>query len=260
MPRPSIPRPLSLFMLLASATALGCADHALAASDGGVDATAALDTAVPDALSGAETSPGACSYGGQSHPVGSSFPDKDGCNTCTCLAGGAVACTDIACLPRDGGPDGMAACDFSTRYSYGPIGGNGVYVDRTELAPGNKYTRTRAPARGQGLTLSCSPAMPPCGAQDVITAYDLEVHDLPLADVQAALAQPQPPLYGYDSRPVDGTVFELKRADGRGFLVGSSCEGHPGCRAIPAGVAQLAKRLRDLDAQQLAAPGCQGLR
>lgn len=41
---------------------------------------------------------GVCSYGGSSHPIGSSFPASDGCNTCTCLAGGSVACTEKACV------------------------------------------------------------------------------------------------------------------------------------------------------------------
>jgi hypothetical protein len=39
-----------------------------------------------------------CSYNHQSYPKGASFPDKDGCNTCTCVAGGAVECTLMGCL------------------------------------------------------------------------------------------------------------------------------------------------------------------
>lgn len=34
---------------------------------------------------------GVCGYGGALYSVGSSFPASDGCNTCTCLAGGSVA-------------------------------------------------------------------------------------------------------------------------------------------------------------------------
>src|SRR6266478_6160345 len=40
-----------------------------------------------------------CSYGGKSYSVGQSFPSTDGCNSCSCSAGGAVACTERACLP-----------------------------------------------------------------------------------------------------------------------------------------------------------------
>src|SRR5688572_4202660 len=40
-----------------------------------------------------------CAYGGKNHAVGATFPSTDGCNTCTCGAGGTVACTDKACPP-----------------------------------------------------------------------------------------------------------------------------------------------------------------
>jgi hypothetical protein len=236
-------------LLLVSLLAVGCGSDALSPTDGGVDSSATPD------LAPAADSAVTCAYGGASHALGTVFPSSDGCNTCMCLAGGAIACTEKACL--DGGtPDGPAACDFTTSYSYGDIGGNAAYVERTDLSPANKYVHTRSSQRGTGPLLSCAPALPPCGAQDAISAYDLEVHDLPLPDVKAALAEASPPLYGYDSRPVDGTVFELKRADGRGFLVGQPCDNRTPCRPIPAGVAQLVKRLRDLDAQQLAKPEC----
>jgi len=157
-------------------------------------------------------------------------------------------------------PDGAQACDFTAKYEYGYIGGFVAFADRSSLAPGNKYTHSRMAVRGGGASMSCSPPMPRCGAQDIITAYDIEVHDLGRADVKAALAESTPPLFGRDSRPVDGSVFEFTRADGRGFLVGDDCAGGgPGaCRAIPAGIAQLKTRLLELDRQQLTAPDCQG--
>ncbi|KAH3742316.1 hypothetical protein DPMN_049056 [Dreissena polymorpha] len=31
------------------------------------------------------------------YEAGDSFPDDDGCNTCTCLRGGLVACTRMSC-------------------------------------------------------------------------------------------------------------------------------------------------------------------
>ncbi|RLB62452.1 MAG: hypothetical protein DRI90_09045 [Deltaproteobacteria bacterium] len=39
-----------------------------------------------------------CQVGDQTYAVGESFQDADGCNTCTCQDGGAVACTEMACL------------------------------------------------------------------------------------------------------------------------------------------------------------------
>ncbi len=42
-----------------------------------------------------------CEHGGQTYDVGETFPAGDGCNTCTCAAGGSVQCTKLACT--DGG-------------------------------------------------------------------------------------------------------------------------------------------------------------
>jgi hypothetical protein len=62
-----------------------------------------------------------CSYNHQSYPKGTSFPDKDGCNTCTCVASGAVECTLMACLtdagflpPPDVAPDARDAAVGAT--------------------------------------------------------------------------------------------------------------------------------------------------
>jgi hypothetical protein len=46
--------------------------------------------------------PGTCMYNGKLYKTGESFPDADGCNTCSCSADGLVACTLKAC-----------ACDYS---------------------------------------------------------------------------------------------------------------------------------------------------
>jgi hypothetical protein len=187
--------------------------------------------------------------------------------TCARQADGACGFTVTAelkeCLSTVGGGGGTTdggtqMCDFSAGYEYGEIGGLRISVDRSYLKPGNAYLHTRSAVRGDQPDVSCAPPMPPCGALDLISAYDIEVHDLPHADVQAALKKTTPPLFGRDTRPVDGTVFELKRADGRGFLVGSDClSGDANCPAIPAGIKRLRDRLRALDAQQLASVECQ---
>jgi len=39
----------------------------------------------------------ACQHDGKVHPVGETFPAGDGCNACTCLSAGRVACTKKAC-------------------------------------------------------------------------------------------------------------------------------------------------------------------
>lgn len=184
--------------------------------------------------------------------------------TCARQADGTCGFTVTAelkeCLSTAGGKTdgGIQMCDFSAAYEYGDIGGLRVSADRSYLKRGNTYLHTRSAVRGDQPDASCAPPMPACGALDVITAYDIEVHDLAHADVQAALRKTPPPLFGRDNRPADGTVFEFKREDGRGFLVGTDClSSDASCSAIPAGIKRLRDRLRALDAQQLASVECQ---
>ncbi|MET0386576.1 MAG: Kazal-type serine protease inhibitor domain-containing protein [Polyangiales bacterium] len=40
-----------------------------------------------------------CTYRGQFYDVGETFPAGDGCNTCSCRAGGVVTCSQITCNP-----------------------------------------------------------------------------------------------------------------------------------------------------------------
>jgi len=56
-----------------------------------------------------------CLYDNKPFPVGASFPSSDGCNTCSCTAGGMIACTEKACandagLPADAATDGPVMC------------------------------------------------------------------------------------------------------------------------------------------------------
>lgn len=55
--------------------------------------------------SGCQVGSGACLYGGRSYPAGGSFPSDDGCNTCSCLPQGDVACTLRACIATGDGGD-----------------------------------------------------------------------------------------------------------------------------------------------------------
>jgi hypothetical protein len=48
-----------------------------------------------------------CVHRGTYHEIGEGFPAGDGCNSCSCLPGGRVVCTLIACSVWDAGaPDG----------------------------------------------------------------------------------------------------------------------------------------------------------
>jgi len=53
-----------------------------------------------------------CTVQGKGYSLNESFPAPDGCNTCTCMAGGSSACTEKACLD-DGGMSGDAGtCSY----------------------------------------------------------------------------------------------------------------------------------------------------
>jgi len=47
--------------------------------------------------------PGTCNYDGVVYDVGDSFAANDGCNACSCVEGGIVACTLKACIAPDAG-------------------------------------------------------------------------------------------------------------------------------------------------------------
>ena len=70
-------------------------------------------------------------------------------------------------------------------------------------------------------------------------------------DVVAALALATKPLYGTDTRPVDGSVFVFERDDQRGFTLGTG--------TVPAGLRALADLLSRLETATIATPPCANL-
>jgi hypothetical protein len=209
----------------------------------------------PDGGGGGTGGSAPCVRNGISYPPGTSIPSGD-CNSCFCQDG-QIACTAVACPPIDAG-----ACAFDTTYTYGDTGGLVAYEETTTLAPPASYTRTRSPRFTDPPDISCAPALPACGTEDLWSPSDV-MRAVADADVQAALAMPTPPIYGRDTRPVDGSVFQFRRVDGRGFLAGTACGSAstlPACTEVPAGVSRLVNLLRALDEQQLRDPSCAALR
>jgi hypothetical protein len=196
-----------------------------------------------------------CVSNGVTYPSGTGLPST-GCGGCYCYDG-QIACTTIAC-PIDAG-----TCGFDTSYRYGDTGGFTAYEDVATLQPPASYTYERSSRITDPASSACAPALPPCGTLDLYDPADL-MHAVADPDVQAALAMPTPPIYGRDARPVDGTIFQFLRADGRGFLAGGACgSGGPlpgACIEVPAGITRLVNALRALDEQQLADPTCAALR
>jgi hypothetical protein len=169
----------------------------------------------------------------------------------------AAACA--APYAREGAP-----CDLDAGYAYAFEGGLAPWYDRTELTPPAAYTLLRSynPQVQARPSVSCKPPVPRCwaGVDDVVTTADV-ARALAAPDVVQAFAQPTMLVHGYDERANDGAALVLRRADGRGFIVGAPCgEGRPCARPLTAGLAALRSLLQRLDRQQLAEPACQALR
>jgi hypothetical protein len=168
-------------------------------------------------------------------------------------ATGLDAATDTA--PPTAGP---AICSLDATYTYGYDGGPSVFFTRTTLAPPASYERTTTImnfAEPPGPFI-CTPSLPTCGDGMRVDVSDI-ARDLADPDVVHAMAMGTPPVHGLDPRPTDGVIFQLIRADGHGFLAGSSCETGQFCHGpVPAGIARLVADLEALDQQQLADPSC----
>ena len=52
-----------------------------------------------------DADPITCTVGRETYRPGAQFPANDGCNTCTCMPDGRVACTEKACLPETRGDE-----------------------------------------------------------------------------------------------------------------------------------------------------------
>jgi hypothetical protein len=225
-----------------------------------------------------------CRYGGKAYAIGDTYPDFNLCNTCRCTMYGTT-CTTFACLPDASADDGgdadaaadapatsdaadasnvadAGACTLSDTYHFGPNGGLVAFSDESTLSPPAHYVRTRTDFRGGDgpTTMECAPPLPACGASGVISLLDV-TRDLADPDVVAAFALTTSPVYGRDSRPVDGTIFFVRRGDGRTLYVGGDCTaGETGCVPVPRGVRLLADQMNALANQMLAAPECAALR
>ena len=158
------------------------------------------------------------------------------------------------------GSGGSASCEpcLADTLNWGNSGGLVARNDRSTLSPCNAYRHTRTTFGGGGgaPALTCDRLLPCMGSGlhgigDVIRALE---H----SDVQAALAKGSV-LFGVDSRPVDGQVFEIMVGKGT-ITVGSPCPPpSSSCTPIPLGVNVLAQLLRDIDEEQLNLAPCAGM-
>jgi hypothetical protein len=199
-----------------------------------------------------------CTFGNRTYAVGETF--KNDCNTCTCQAGGNVACTLMACPVDGAATDAASECKVSTALTFGTDGGNALYHDVNSIDTAGVLTITRTMSGrggGDGGSTSCSQALPACGTAGAVTAATLTA-DLADPVVKAGFTSAVTPFYGVDQRPVDGPAFSVT-ANGHTILVGAACPAGSTSCSLPAGVQRLVDHLKTITTTGLAADVCKKL-
>jgi hypothetical protein len=234
---------------------------------GGNRGSGGSSAATGGAMTTPDAGPQACVGTGHTYAIGETF-NLD-CNTCTCTVNG-IACTAMACLydarpDQPSGPDVGGICALSANLTFGQDGGDAIYWDSNRLTA-STFTITRNYSGNAGhdgaATATCSIGLPACAAFAAVSVATINA-DLADPDVQGLWSLPQNPvpIFGTDSRPVDGTVYSIALDDGRKVLVGGQCASPAmnSCRYIPAGLVRLTQDLQTLATAMLADPVCQGL-
>ena len=153
----------------------------------------------------------------------------------------------------DASPDVACTDCIDASLTWGNTGGLTAYDDTSALAPCKTYTHTRDHHDVDAGTQSCTTEVAACGATDVVGLTQIE-GALAHPDAVAAFAA-APVLYGRDTRPVDGSVFQITYG-GRTVTVGLDCGSTSPCTPIPAGVKALETVLQNLDVQELSKDSC----
>ena len=136
-----------------------------------------------------------------------------------------------------------AGCALDRSYLFYLDGGLRIFQDRSRLSPPRQHDLTRD--RRAGTLETCTRTFN-CATADALTLA------IAHPDVVEAMKMATRPHYGGDPRPVDGTIFVLRRDDDHGFSVG------PG--DVPAGVRALETALNRVYEESLASPECAALR
>ena len=156
--------------------------------------------------------------------------------------------------------DAEPSCGLTTPITFGWEGGWPGATESFELSGDGVFVATRTTL--DGTITTCTTQIPPCDADvgpGLVDAGRIG-STLSRPEVQAALAEATPPLYGHDSRPVDGSVFGVSLPDGHGFVVGDPCGSATSCTPIPPAVGSLVAMLLNLIEQEVTRPECAGLR
>ena len=202
------------------------------------------------ASSGGNTgSGGSSSAGGNASSGGSSSGGKSG------TGGGAGTNAGGGGSPGSGGSGGASSCGcVDQTLTWNQDGGFVAYRETNTLEPCRSFTLVREPVSTDPPSQMCTDPMESC--EGLVNPADIQAA-LGHADVVAALAA-APILYGRDTRPVDGQVFQIHIVD-RVIEIGMDCNGAADCIDEPAGVLTLRTYLQTLASQIRARPPCSEL-
>lgn len=145
---------------------------------------------------------------------------------------------------------------------FGAIGAEAAFRDELSLRPPTTFVYLRTFANASPVR--CETQLPSCGTPNEVDLGEV-VAALNDADVTAAFTAAREMnnsvLYGYDARPVDGTVFSIVRG-GATVLVGAACRVGMGasCVPVPVGLQRLVDVLNGLREQEGLRPACVALR
>jgi len=145
-----------------------------------------------------------------------------------------------------------ASCALALSMKYGSEGGLVSRTDSSTIDPPASYTLTQTFANRAAMPdQQCTATIPTC-ARDarVVTTSDL-TRVLTNPVVAAAFATATP-VFGYDPRPVDGSILVLRRPDGTSLGIGNS---RPGA-GVPPELLDAQTVLLRLNAQMLGDPAC----
>lgn len=139
-------------------------------------------------------------------------------------------------------------------FSIGRDGGKVAFVDVITLSPPARFVLRRT--SGATMTAMCETAIPACASPDMIDV-GVVAAALTHPDLTALLDQHTTVLVGSDPRPMDGTVFAIRRGTDTVF-VGGSCRDamSTACTPVPAGVQRAVDILQGLIDQERLRPVC----
>jgi hypothetical protein len=130
------------WLVLVALTQMGMASRGCSSDDSdtsgsaGSGGTADSGGSLGNAGTAGGSSTSGCDVSGTHYAIGARFPAPDGCNTCTCSAGGG-ACTERACAPTCGGLTGAACppnqyCNFPAAARCGAADATGTCAVKPE--------------------------------------------------------------------------------------------------------------------------------